>query len=158
MGGPIVGFANRSRRSVIWCCRHCRCRGAGRVGKAGDRRGGRGGRGEGRGRGRGGDGAAAVPAVRLRAGLAGGGAAAPGRALPARQPRVPGGQLRALLRAPQLRAQPHAHQAPPPVGAHEDAQVELRLGRLGLTRTSSRGTRTRRSKRCILLFGGDVRT
>lgn len=145
MGGPIVGFANRSRRSVIWCCRHCRCRGAGRVGKAGDRRGGRGGRGEGRGRGRGGDGAAAVPAVRLRAGLAGGGAAAPGRALPARQPRVPGGQLRALLRAPQLRAQPHAHQAPPPVGAHEDAQVELRLGRLGLTRTSSRGTRTRRS-------------
>lgn len=158
MVGPIVGFANRSRRSVIWCCRHCRCRGAGRVGKAGDRRRGRGRGGAGRARGRGGGrGAAAVPAVRRGAGLAGGGAAPPGRALPARQPRVPGGQLCALLRAPQLRAQPHAHQAPAPVGAHEDAQVELRLGRLGGP-VRGRGTRTRPSPRCIFLFDGDVRT
>lgn len=82
----------------------------------------------------GGVGRAAVPAVLGGAGVAGAGAAAPGGALPARQPGVPGGVVRALLRAPQLRAQPHAHQAPPPVGAHEDAQVELRLGQLSARR------------------------
>lgn len=74
--------------------------------------------------------AAAVPAVRGAAGVAGAGAAPPGRALPARQPRVPRGLVRAVLRAPQLSAQPHADQAPPPVGENENVEVELWLGEL----------------------------
>lgn len=142
---------------VIWCCRHCRCRGAGRVGKAGDRRIRRGERwrervakvpgGAGRGRGRG---RAAVPAVLRGAAVAGAGAAAPGGALPARQPRVPRGRLRALLRAPQLRAQPHADQAPPPVGEDENAQMELRLGQLARVSCAYLMNRPRRSVKATI--------
>lgn len=100
---------------ITWWCRHCRCRVAGIPDGA-----------------RGGSEwcGGAVSAVRGAAGGAGGGAAAPGGALPARQPAVPGGVVRASLRAPQLGAQPHAHQASPPVGRDENSQVELWVGRL----------------------------
>lgn len=83
-----------------------------------------------------------MPAVPGGAGVAGAGAAPPGGPLPARQSRVPGGQLRALLRAPQLRAQPHAHQAPPPVGEDENFEVELRLGQLNTMRPILEATRS----------------
>lgn len=69
-----------------------------------------------------------MPPVPGAAGRAGGGAAPPRGALPARLAAVPRQLLRALLRAPQLRAQPHEDQAPPAVGKNEDVEVELWMG------------------------------
>lgn len=83
-----------------------------------------------------------MPAVPGGAAVAGAGAAPPGGALPARQPGVPGGQLRQVLRAPQLRAQPHADEAPPPVGENENFEVELWLGQLTLHRPLGIATRS----------------
>lgn len=75
-------------------------------------------------------GAAAVPAVLRAAGVAGARSSAPGSALPAGQPRVPGGVLRSLFRAPELGSQPHEDKAPPAVGQNENAKMELWVGEL----------------------------
>ncbi|CAH0726237.1 unnamed protein product, partial [Brenthis ino] len=117
-----------------------RCRGAGRVGKAGDKRFRRG---EGRrervakvpgGERNGQEGdvqrTSTVPVVLHEFGFTGAGSETLGGTLSAGQSNLPGRHLRKVLCASQFSQKPHANKTPPPVGKDENVKVELRVGQL----------------------------